>query len=291
VWRGDAQPLTPRYATFGTFCIVSLIALLSSGFSGLQEDRSLLRSDSANCWSKAILWTQGLLAGLYLAVQGVNWTYGRHLMEEWNTTRWHALARLHFLGKIHTEARADVLGGSDGLILEMAKVLERMGMMKQRAEDLRVSALGKEGDSNRLKGQFEDLTMRGLKGWRASGSALLRGGRSADAVILGTLNADGEWVAIAAATPLSPPRYLAKSTRMDLEFLAVSRPQKRGEWEINLPPGAFEELRNGVLRAWAMDFRRGVLYQLPSDQKFTAISEPNRPSEELATQESDPGQP
>ncbi len=101
VWRGDAQPLTPRYATFGTFCIVSLIALLSSGFSGLPEDRSLLRSDSANYWSKAILWTQGLLAPLYLAVQGVNWTYGRHLMEEWNSDApWHALARLHFLGKI-----------------------------------------------------------------------------------------------------------------------------------------------------------------------------------------------
>jgi len=291
VWRGDAQPLTPRYATFGTFCIVSLIALLSSGFSGLPEDPSLLRSGSAN-WSKAIFLTQGLLAGLYLAVQGISWTYGQHLMEEWNTTRWHALARLHFLGKIHTEAKADVLGGSDGLILEMAKGLERMGMMKQRAEDLRVSALGKEGDPNRLKrGQFEDLTMRGLKGWRASGSALLRGGRSADAVILGTQNAAGEWVAIAAATPLSPPQYLAKSTRMDLEFLAVSGPQKRGEWEINLPLGTFGEQRSGVLRAWAMDFRRHVLYQLPGDQEFTVISEPNRPSEELAAQERDPSRP
>jgi hypothetical protein len=39
VWRGDPQPLTPRYATFGTFCIVSLIVLLSSGLSGLSEDR------------------------------------------------------------------------------------------------------------------------------------------------------------------------------------------------------------------------------------------------------------
>jgi len=290
VWRGDAQPLTPRYATFGTFCIVSLIALLSSGFSDLSENPSLLRSGSAN-WSKAIFLTQGLLAGLYLAVQGVSWTYGRHLMEEWNTTRWHALARLHFLGKIHTEARANVLGGSDGLILEMAKILERMGMMKQRAEDLRVSALGKEGNSNRLRrGQFENLTMRDLKGWRASGSALLRGGRSADAVILGTQNAAGEWVAIAAATPLQTPKYLSKNTRMDLEFLTVLEPQKSGEWEIDLPLGIFGEQRSGVLRAWAMDFRRHVLYQLPGDQKFTVISEPNRPSGEPAAREKGPSQ-
>jgi hypothetical protein len=292
VWLGGTQPLTPRYATFGTFCIVSLIALLWSGFSGLPEDPSLLRSGSANCWSKAIFWTQGLLAGLYLAVQGVSWTYGQHLMEEWNTTRWHALARLHFLGKIHTEAKADVLGGSDVLVLKMAKLLERMGLMKQRVQDLRVSALGKEGDPKRLKkGQFEALTMHGPEGWRASGSALLRGGRCADAVILGIQNSAGEWVAIAAATPLSPPQYLANSTRMDLEFLAVPGPPKQGEWEIKLPLGPFGELRSGILRAWAMDFRQHVLYQLPGDQEFTVISKPDRPSQELAAREKDPSEP
>ena len=86
------------------------------------------------------------------------------------------------------------------------------------------------------------------------GLALSTGGRSADAVVLGVQNASGEWVAIAAATPLSPPKYLNKSTRMDLEFLAISEPQKRGEWEIELPLGSFGELRSGVLRAWAMDF-------------------------------------
>ena len=46
-------------------------------------------------------------------------------------------------------------------------------------------------------------------------------------MLLGVQNADGEWVAIAAGTPVSPPRYLAKSTRMDSEFLAVSGPRKR----------------------------------------------------------------
>ena len=210
VWRGDFQPLTPRYTTFGTFCIVSLIALLSSGFSGLPEDPSLLRSGSASCWGKAIFWTQGLLAGLYLAVQGVNWTYGQHLMEEWNTTRWKALARLHFLGKIHTAAKMDVLGGSDELILEMAKVLERLGMLKPpRATDLRISALGREVAPDSFKrGRFDQLITRGLKGWRASGFAFSTGGRAPDAVVLGVQNDAGEWVAIAAATPLSPPKYL-----------------------------------------------------------------------------------
>ena len=60
---------------------------------------------------------------------------------------------------------------------------------------------------------------------------------------------------------------------MDLEFLAVPAPQKRGEWEIDLPLGSFGELRSGVFRAWAMDFRRRVLYQLPGDQEFNVIGE------------------
>jgi hypothetical protein len=45
VWRGDYQLLTPRYTTFGAFCIVALIALLSSAFSGLEREQSR-RSDS-----------------------------------------------------------------------------------------------------------------------------------------------------------------------------------------------------------------------------------------------------
>ena len=60
---------------------------------------------------------------------------------------------------------------------------------------------------------------------------------------------------------------------MDLEFLAVPAPQKRGGWEIYLPLRSFGELQSGVLRAWAMDFRRRVLYQLPGDQEFNVIGE------------------
>ena len=68
VWRGDYQPLTPRHTTFGAFCIVALIALLSSAFSGLEKELS--RSDSVPIrWSKVVLWTQGLLVGIYLCVQ------------------------------------------------------------------------------------------------------------------------------------------------------------------------------------------------------------------------------
>jgi hypothetical protein len=286
VWRGDCQPLTPRYTTFGAFCVVALIALLSSAFSGLEKELS--RSDSLPVrWNNVVSWTQGLVVGVYLCVQGVNWTYGQHLMAEWNLTRWHARARLHFLGKLPTYSGPNLLGGNEEIISVMAGSLEKLGMLQPpRAADLRISALGREITSEGAKrGRFDALATRGPDGWRASGSALSSPGRSADAVLLGVQNADGEWVAIAAGTPVGPPRYLAKSTRMDSEFLAVSGPQKRGEWEIDLPRDTFGSRRRGVLRAWGLDFRQHILYQLPGDQEFTVIPYMNTPFEELAAKE------
>jgi hypothetical protein len=281
VWRGDAQPLTPRYTTFGALCIVSLIALLYSAFCDLKKE--LGRSSPGPLpWGNVLSWTQGLLVGFYLCIQGVNWTYGQRLMEEWRLARWHAQARLHFLGKIANYAGPNLLGGKEELVAVMAQTLEKLGMLKPpRAADLRISALGKEVIPDDLKrGQFDELIALGAHGWRAAGSALSTTGRSADAVILGVQSASGEWVAVAGATPVSPLQYLARGTRMDFEFLAVSPPQKRGEWQIDLPIDAFGEVRRGVLRAWAMDFPRRILYRLPGDKSFTVSPEPNRPSDE-----------
>jgi hypothetical protein len=288
VWRSDFQPLTPRYTTFGAFCIVSLIALLSTAFSGLRGQ--LVRSAShPTCSGHILSWTQGFLVGIYLCVQGVNWIYGQHLMEEWRLTRWHARARLHFLGRVPNYAGPNLLGGKEELIEVMAQILERLGMLNPpRASDLRISALGREIIPDGFKrGRFDGLTMRGANGWRASGLAICTGGRSADAVLLGVKNAAGEWMVLAAATPLSPLQYLAKNAIMDWEFLAVSGPQRRGEWQIDLPLDAFGELRSGVVRAWAMDFNRHVLYRLPGDQNFAALSPANRPSEDPIAQEKD----
>ena len=270
VWRGDFQPLTPRYTTFGTLCIVSLIALLYSAFSRLAKELDQCPSVDRR---SIFFWSQGLLVGLFFCIQGVNWTYGYDLMEEWRLTRWHARARLHFLGKLPIFAGPNLLGGDEERVDLMTQKLEGLGMLQPpRAADLRISALGREVIPDGVKrGRFEGLTLCGTNGWRASGSALCGGGRSADAVILAVQNAAGEWVAIAAATPLSAPQYLHKSTRMDLEFLAVSGPQKRGEWTIDLPMNTLGEMRSGVLRAWAMDFPRRILYRLPGDQNFSVM--------------------
>jgi hypothetical protein len=208
---------------------------------------------------------------MYLTVQGVNWTYAQNLMQEWRLTRWHAQARLHFLGRISIYAGPDLLGGKDEFIDTAARTLERLGMLKPpRATDLRISAIGREVIPDGLKrGQMYGLVRLGSKGWHVEGFALASRGRSADIVLLGVQNKAGEWVAVATASALSPPKYLRKSTGMDWEFLALSSPRKPGEWAIDLPGDAFGNLKKGVLRAWAMDYGRHVLYRLPGDQQFT----------------------
>ena len=268
VWRGDYQPLIPRYTTFGALCIVALVPLLFAAFSGLRE--AALNSGRTGLGDH-ILWAQGLLAGIYLTVQCVNWSYAQNLMQEWRLTRWHAQARLHFLGRIHTYAGPDLLGGREELIDAAARTLEGLGMLKPpRATDLRISAIGREVIPDGLKrGQMYGLVRLGPKGWHVEGFALASGGRSADIVLLGVQNKEGDWVAVAAASALSPPKYLRRSIGTDWEFLALSPPKKPGEWAIDLPADTFGNLQKGVLRAWAMDYGRHILYRLPGDQQFT----------------------
>ena len=90
-------------------------------------------------------------------------------------------------------------------------------------------------------------------------------------MLLGVQNAAGEWVAIAAATPLSAPQYLHKSTRMDWNSW-LCRARKSGENGLSIfPMNTLGEMRSGVLRAWAMDFPRRILYRLPGDQNFSVM--------------------
>jgi hypothetical protein len=271
VWVGAAQPLTPRYTTFGTFCVVALIELLAAGFSGLPA--AFYEADVASsALGSGFLRTQGLVIGLYLSAQAVNWSYGRDLMEEWSIVRWHSRARLHCLGKIYTQARGDLLGGQDQFVEQMTQVLENLNMLKPpRAASRKLSAFGKVAKSGAARGRQDQLITRGQNGWLAWGYAQLPDGRAADAVILGVEDETGKWFPIAAAIPGGPPNYLEKSAQMDLQFLANPGPQ-RGAWEIYLPSDIFGDRLNGVLRAWALDFRLRILYRLPGDQEFTTIS-------------------
>ena len=103
VWRGEYQPLTMRYTTFGTFVVVSLVLLFGSVVLGgrrpfTQEAKAIPMIGTIN---QAVYVSLGALIGIYLSVQWVGWRYGTHLMEEWEMARWRSRASLHFLGSLY----------------------------------------------------------------------------------------------------------------------------------------------------------------------------------------------
>ena len=74
VWRGDYQPLTMRYATFGTFCVVALVLLV--GTILLHEAADASKRDHWAAWTGTVggdrifTWVLGALLGIYFRLNG-----------------------------------------------------------------------------------------------------------------------------------------------------------------------------------------------------------------------------
>ena len=75
VWRGEYQPLTMRYTTFGTFCVVALVMLAGTVFlsktSASREKTSAFPAMGTIDVDRLLSWSLGVLAGIYLSVQWV----------------------------------------------------------------------------------------------------------------------------------------------------------------------------------------------------------------------------
>ena len=279
VWRGEFQPLTTRYTTFGTFCIVALVLILGSVLLS-ERQQSAQRTNAFPAmggidWNRALNWSLGALVGIYLSVQWVSWRYGTHLMEEWEMARWRSRAALHFLGSLYApELEYRFLGGQKEIFENGARILERLGMLNPpRATDLRLSKLGQDGgmrDSYRRV--WEKMDRRKDGGWHVSGYAVCRDNRPPDLILFCTRDTDGEWVVRTTATPFSTSaQYLRNSARYDFEFLGSRPPQdaQLGAWEADFPPGIFGPEEGGTVSAWAWDFSRGsYYYHLEGDREL-----------------------
>ena len=118
VWRGDYQPLTMRYATFGTFCVVALVLLvgtillheagrcIESATTGRLENGNgrLVTGSSRGCLAHS--------CGYLFSIEWVGWRYGIDLMEEWEMARWRARASLLFVSSLYApELEYRYLGG------------------------------------------------------------------------------------------------------------------------------------------------------------------------------------
>ena len=283
VWRGEYQPLTTRYTTFGTFCVVALVLLAGSVLLGEttrsgQRIRAFPPMGGIDC-DQALNCLLGALAGIYLSIQWVSWRYGTHLMEEWEMARSRSRACLHFLGSLYApELEYRYLGGGKEIFENGARILERLGMLNPpRATDLRLSKLGQDAgmrDSNRRVWERMDRLKDG--GWHVSGYAVCRDDRPPDLILFCTRNADGERVVRTTAIPFSASaQYLRNSARYDFEFLGSRPPQdpQFGAWEADFPPGVFGPEEGGTVSAWALDFSRGsYYYHLEGDRELPVQS-------------------
>ncbi len=283
VWLDEHQPLTPRYTTFGAFCVVAVVMIMSSVLLGetKETEGSAQRIPSAPAsgkidWDQTLKWVIGALVGIFLTVQWVTWRYGTHLMEEWNMARWRARACLHLMGTglFAPELEYRYLGGIKEIFDEGAQTLEKLGMLNPpRAKDLRLSNLGRDGGMfNSFRRKFERMDRLENGGWHVSGYAVCHDNRPADLILLCTQDENGEWVVRTTATPFTAPQYLRDGTRYDFDFLGIHSPQdaQLGAWEADLPPGVFGAGGVGTVSAWALDFSRGnFYYRLEGDHELS----------------------
>ncbi len=270
VWRGEYQPLTMRYTTFGAFCVVALVMLAGTVFlsrtTASREKTSAFPAMGTIDVDRLLSWSLGVLAGIYLSVQWVGWRYGTHLMEEWEMARSRSRASLHFLGGLHaSELEYRYLGGQKEIFENGVRILESLGMLNPpRAADLRLSKLGQDGgmrDSYRRT--WTVMERRNEGGWHASGFAVCRDNRPPDLILFCIRNAQGEWVVRTTATPFSTSaQYLRGSAQYDYEFVGSRPPQdaELGAWEVDFPPGVFGPEEGQTVSAWALDFSRGSFY-------------------------------
>jgi hypothetical protein len=282
VWRGEYQPLTTRYTTFGAFCVVAVVMIVASVLFGDTKETKVSAKRTAPFpasgkidWDQTFKWALGALAGIFLTVEWVNWRYGKNLMEEWNMARWRSRASLHLMGSglYAPELEYRYLGGTKEIFDKGAQTLEKLGMLNPpRAADLRLAKLGQDGGTfNSYRGQFERMDRLEDGGWHVSGYAVCHDNRPPDLILFCTRNEKGEWVVRTTETPFTEPQYLRDGTRYDFEFLGTHSPQdaQLGAWEADLPPGVFGPEEVGTVSAWALDFSRGnFYYRLQGDHEL-----------------------
>jgi hypothetical protein len=279
VWRGDYQPLTMRYATFGTFCVVALVLLAGTVLLHEAADASrryqwAARTETAGR-DRIFTWVCGALLGIYLSIEWVGWRYGVHLMEEWEMARWRARASLLFLGSLYApELEYRYLGGQKEIFENGAQILEKLGMLNPpRAKDLRLISLGSEVRlSDPYRRAWEKMERIEGGGWHVSGHAICRDNRPPDIILFCTKNSQAEWVVRTTTIPSTSPQYLRNSSKCDFEFSGCHPPEEKqfGAWEADLPAGVFGPNEVGSVSAWAFDLSRGAfLYHLEGDRELS----------------------
>ena len=269
VWRGDVQPPTPRYTTFGTLCVISVIVSLYSGFSGCQGNLIDLdfRSVGATCFrGSKVCWWEFTFASRALAgpMDMPLWKNGGSLAG--------MLERDCIFSENFPPMRDPTSSVAGKIWWRRCREFGKLGMLKPLEPMIRISALGREITSDGSKrGRFDALIPRGMDGWRHAELHCPSAGarRTLQSLACRTPPANGA----GSSHPAQSSEVSSKEHCHGSEFLAISAPQKRGEWRwtFRMMPLARCKLESCEHGRWI--FLGTSSTPLPDSQPFSAITE------------------
>jgi hypothetical protein len=241
VWAGPGQPLTPRYTTFGSFCLLGVVLLACLAFA---TERPPSR------WRE-----RGLLAcGALVALIGVNWAYGHNLMGEWREVRMSARAAVHFSQELVSPS-LQLAGGRPGFLRKRIAILGELGYWKPPlAKDLRLDQFHlaspipkKDGRISSVRAHRDVYEVRGKARYG-------KGGRIPDAILVTSPGPDGSpWIRSLCETR-APPHWQRHARMRDEEFVGRAPRVIYGSFACRIPSQALPQGPGQPVEFWALDF-------------------------------------
>ena len=267
VWRGEYQPLTTRYTTFGTFCRVAgapcgLHTLEGRVLSPARDKcaPTIGRIDRDRSIGSLGALIRHLPVGSMGELEIRNPPYGGvgngPLAQPGGTS---------FSGKsLRPELEYRFLGGQKEIFENGVRILERLGMLNPpRATDLRLSKLGQEVGT-------PDHTGECGRRWTGArtGGGMSRATQSAGTIVRrisfsfapGTRMENG-WRGRRRFLLASLPNISATARDTISNFWEARPPQdaQLGAWEADFPPGVFGPRKGELSRLGRWIFRGGVI--------------------------------
>ncbi len=262
VWAGPGQPLTPRYATYGTFCVLAVAVLACLWVAQAVESQTA---------RERALVALGALA----AVLAVNWTYGLNLMGEWRDVQTTARSAVHFSQRLRVPSLR-LAGGRPKFLRKRIAALDRLGYWHPPlAPSLRLDQFATGRELSHPEGRVHGVRIRADGTFEVRGRARFgSGGRSPDAILVTSQDAEGAPTIRAFCETRSPPRWERHARMRDYEF--VDRAHKRfyGSFRCRLDPAKTPLGDSRELALWALDFARARVHRIPRSVTLPAAAAP-----------------
>jgi hypothetical protein len=236
---GPGQPMTPRYTTYGTFCLLPVLMLACLWYSG----------------AAARARERGLLAcGVLLAVLGVGWAYGFNLMREWRDVRTASRAAVHFSERIPVSS-IHLVGGRKKFIMRQVAALERLDYWDPPlAPSLRLDQFEIKRRLPATEGRVREVELGAKGAWRIRGNARFGVKGTPDAVLITSPDGSGAQQIRAVCETRSPARWQRHAYSRDWEFVKRFVDTRYGSFNCAIDAEAIPDGESRKVRLWALDF-------------------------------------